>query len=193
MPPKPDIEHTLARLLSQQILVLDGAMGTMVQRHRLDEADFRGERFKHHPRDLRGDNDLLVLVRPFLDAGDPAVAASVSGTPAPTVAARDTDGPAARPSPGGHVNQALATLLTDPPVSRSAPGRPAVISERGTPPGPVGAVRVPAAARPAREPVGWAILRRLMSLRPSGRSRRVRRPRLHSKRVETAVREAARA
>jgi methionine synthase I (cobalamin-dependent) len=41
------------------ILVLDGAMGTMIQRHKLTEADFRGERFATHPRDLKGNNDLL--------------------------------------------------------------------------------------------------------------------------------------
>ncbi len=44
--------------------MLDGAMGTMIQRHRLTEADFRGERFKDHPKDLRGNNDLLILTRP---------------------------------------------------------------------------------------------------------------------------------
>ena len=54
----------LDNLLSQRILVLDGAMGTMIQRHKLSEADFRGERFARHPRDLKGDNDLLVLTRP---------------------------------------------------------------------------------------------------------------------------------
>jgi 5-methyltetrahydrofolate--homocysteine methyltransferase len=69
MPSKPNIEQALERLLSQRILILDGAMGTMVQRHRLGEADFRGERFKNHPRDLQGDNDLLVLVRPDVIAG----------------------------------------------------------------------------------------------------------------------------
>ena len=47
-----------------RILVLDGAMGTMIQRRGLTEADFRGERFANHGRDLRGDNDLLVLTRP---------------------------------------------------------------------------------------------------------------------------------
>jgi len=41
---------TLKQLLAKRILVLDGAMGTMVQRHKLSEADFRGERFKNHPR-----------------------------------------------------------------------------------------------------------------------------------------------
>jgi 5-methyltetrahydrofolate--homocysteine methyltransferase len=49
-----------------RILVLDGAMGTMIQRHRLGEADFRGERFAGHDRDLVGDNDLLSITRPEL-------------------------------------------------------------------------------------------------------------------------------
>ncbi|HST02771.1 MAG TPA: homocysteine S-methyltransferase family protein, partial [Usitatibacter sp.] len=50
--------------LKSRILVLDGAMGTMVQRYGLTEAEFRGERFKDFPRDLRGNNDLLSLTRP---------------------------------------------------------------------------------------------------------------------------------
>src|SRR5215471_7424199 len=50
--------------LAQRILILDGAMGTMIQRHTLTEADFRGERFRNHPKDLRGNNDLLILTRP---------------------------------------------------------------------------------------------------------------------------------
>ncbi len=54
----------LDRLLADRILVLDGAMGTMIQRHGLTEADFRGQRFADHPRDLRGNNDLLILTRP---------------------------------------------------------------------------------------------------------------------------------
>jgi 5-methyltetrahydrofolate--homocysteine methyltransferase len=54
----------LEQAAAARILVLDGAMGTMIQRERLEEADFRGERFKDHPRPLKGDNDLLVLTRP---------------------------------------------------------------------------------------------------------------------------------
>ena len=50
--------------LATRILVLDGAMGTMVQRYRLTEAEYRGERFGAHPHDLRGNNDLLTLTRP---------------------------------------------------------------------------------------------------------------------------------
>ena len=64
-----DARHTLDALLATRILVLDGAMGTMIQRHKLTEADFRGDRFKSHPRDLKGNNDLLVLTRPDVIAG----------------------------------------------------------------------------------------------------------------------------
>ena len=51
-------------LLDTRIALLDGAMGTMVQRYKLTEADFRGDRFRDHPKDLKGFNDLLVLTRP---------------------------------------------------------------------------------------------------------------------------------
>jgi len=50
--------------LKQRILVLDGAMGTMIQRHSLSEAQYRGERFRAFHRDLRGNNDLLTITRP---------------------------------------------------------------------------------------------------------------------------------
>jgi len=56
--------ETLSRLAASRILVLDGAMGTMIQRLKLSEADFRGERFKDWPRDLKGNNDLLILTMP---------------------------------------------------------------------------------------------------------------------------------
>jgi 5-methyltetrahydrofolate--homocysteine methyltransferase len=55
---------TLDTLLATRILILDGAMGTMIQRYKLTEADFRGERFAGHPLDLKGDSDVLVLTRP---------------------------------------------------------------------------------------------------------------------------------
>ncbi|NTU90803.1 MAG: methionine synthase [Chlorobiaceae bacterium] len=72
------MKDNLFSLLEQRILVLDGAMGTMIQKHGLDEQDFRGERFSSHPHPLKGNNDILVLTRPdvirsihcdFLDAG----------------------------------------------------------------------------------------------------------------------------
>jgi len=54
----------LPEILRQRIAVLDGAMGTMIQRYKLGEADYRGERFKDHPKDLKGNNELLQFTRP---------------------------------------------------------------------------------------------------------------------------------
>src|SRR6266513_1451405 len=54
----------LQSILDRRILILDGAMGTMIQRYKLSETDFRGVRFANHPRDLKGDSDVLVLSRP---------------------------------------------------------------------------------------------------------------------------------
>ena len=51
-------------ILEERILVLDGAMGTMIQRHKLEEADFRNEYLKDHPKSLKGNNDLLSITRP---------------------------------------------------------------------------------------------------------------------------------
>ncbi len=68
----------LSQLLARRILILDGAMGTMIQSYRLQESDYRGERFRDWPSDLKGNNDLLVLTQPaiireihaaYLDAG----------------------------------------------------------------------------------------------------------------------------
>jgi 5-methyltetrahydrofolate--homocysteine methyltransferase len=59
-----DVLKQLDSLLATRILLLDGAMGTMIQREKLTEADFRGTRFAAHARDLKGNNDLLVLTKP---------------------------------------------------------------------------------------------------------------------------------
>ncbi len=76
--PHADPEATLRKLLAGRVLMLDGAMGTMIQGKGLTEADFRGSRFADWPCDLRGNNDLLTLTRPdiigdihsaFLEAG----------------------------------------------------------------------------------------------------------------------------
>ncbi|MGD9571955.1 MAG: methionine synthase [Thermoleophilia bacterium] len=73
-----DARTTLDRLLADRILILDGATGTMIQRHTLDEDDFRGDLLAEHPQPLKGNNDLLTLTRPdvitgihqaFLEAG----------------------------------------------------------------------------------------------------------------------------
>ena len=65
MNPTTRIEELKDRL-HRRIIVLDGAMGTMIQKQNLSEADFRGERFATHPCDLKGNNDLLVLTQPEL-------------------------------------------------------------------------------------------------------------------------------
>src|SRR5260370_33917558 len=68
MTPSPargtDNRNALNAAAAERILVLDGAMGTMIQDLRFDEAAFRGTRFHDWPRDLRGNNDLLILTQP---------------------------------------------------------------------------------------------------------------------------------
>jgi 5-methyltetrahydrofolate--homocysteine methyltransferase len=64
MPARLGTRELLEELLSQRILVLDGAMGTQIQACNFDEAGFRGDRFRHHPKDLKGCNDLLALTQP---------------------------------------------------------------------------------------------------------------------------------
>lgn len=88
----------IKKILQNRILVLDGAMGTMIQRYNLTEEDFRGERFKDHGKPLKGNNDLLALTRPdvlrsihaeYFEAGaDIAETNTFSGT---TIAQADYD------------------------------------------------------------------------------------------------------
>lgn len=59
-----NINQILNQILKERILVLDGAMGSLIQRYRLTEEDFRGDRFKNHHKSLKGNNDLLVLTQP---------------------------------------------------------------------------------------------------------------------------------
>jgi 5-methyltetrahydrofolate--homocysteine methyltransferase len=66
---KKDIRKILETAASERILIIDGAMGTMIQRHKLDEAGYRGERFKDWHRDIKGNNDLLVLTQPAIIQG----------------------------------------------------------------------------------------------------------------------------
>jgi 5-methyltetrahydrofolate--homocysteine methyltransferase len=70
--------HTIQDELQKRILIIDGAMGTMIQRYKLEEADYRGERFKDWHKDVKGNNDLLSITQPqiieeiheqYLDAG----------------------------------------------------------------------------------------------------------------------------
>src|SRR5947199_260677 len=55
---------TIRDLLKERILIIDGAMGTMIQRYKLEEGDYRGERFKDWKSDVKGNNDLLCLTKP---------------------------------------------------------------------------------------------------------------------------------
>jgi 5-methyltetrahydrofolate--homocysteine methyltransferase len=92
---RPDRSDELKRLLDERILVLDGAMGTMVQGLRLGESDFRGERFAQHGSDLRGNNDLLTLTLPdavgrihrgYFEAGADIIATNTFNSNAPSQA-----------------------------------------------------------------------------------------------------------
>lgn len=58
------MKHSLEHIIQQKILILDGAMGTMIQKYKLQESDFRGEKFKDHTKLQKGNNDLLSLTRP---------------------------------------------------------------------------------------------------------------------------------
>ena len=58
------IMRSITEIFNKRILVLDGAMGTMVQSYNLSEVDFRGERFVSHSKDLKGNNDILCLTQP---------------------------------------------------------------------------------------------------------------------------------
>ncbi len=64
-----DRSHELEAIMNERIMILDGAMGTMVQRHKLEEQDYRGERFADWPIDLKGMNDLLILTQPNVIQG----------------------------------------------------------------------------------------------------------------------------
>ena len=87
--PNHESDTLLRELFTRRIALLDGAMGTMIQRHPLTEEDFRGERFKNHGQDLKGNNDILSITRPdvikgihrgYLDAGSDIVETNTFST-----------------------------------------------------------------------------------------------------------------
>lgn len=89
-----------ARSLGKRIMILDGAMGTMIQRYKLSEADFRGERFVDHGKDIKGNNEILSLTRPevireiheqYLQAGSDVIETNTFG--ATSIAQSDYDLP----------------------------------------------------------------------------------------------------
>ena len=131
----PDLRYTrgaaLPALLAQRILIIDGAMGTLIQRHRLTEADFRGERWRDHPKDLKGNNDLLVLTRPdivraihdaYLAAGADIVETNTFG--ATSIAQADYGlAEVAR-----EMNVAAARLARDAADAASTPDKPRFVA-----------------------------------------------------------------
>jgi 5-methyltetrahydrofolate--homocysteine methyltransferase len=121
----------LPALLQQRIAIIDGAMGTMIQRYKLTEADFRGERFATHGKDLKGNNDLLVLTRPdvidaihrqYLAAGADLIETNTFG--ATSVAQEDYGlGPIAR-----EMNVAAARVARAAAEAYSTPERPRFVA-----------------------------------------------------------------
>ena len=132
---KPQQAYTrggaLAQVLSQRIAVIDGAMGTMIQRYKLTEADFRGERFGAHGKDLKGNNDLLVLTRPdviraiheqYLAAGADLIETNTFG--ATSIAQEDYGlGPIAR-----EMNVAAAHIARQATDAYSTPDKPRFVA-----------------------------------------------------------------
>ncbi|MEI2416289.1 methionine synthase [Orrella sp. JC864] len=120
-----------AQLLTERILVLDGAMGTMIQRYKLGEADFRGERFADHHKDLKGDNELLSLVRPdiiseihcqYLEAGADVIETNTFG--ATSIAQGDYD----LPQLAYEMNKESARLAREACARYSTPERPRFVA-----------------------------------------------------------------
>ncbi|MGD9831601.1 MAG: homocysteine S-methyltransferase family protein [Piscinibacter sp.] len=121
----------LPAILAQRIVILDGAMGTMIQRYKLGEADYRGERFKDHPKDLKGNNELLQFTRPdvigeihekYLAAGADIVETNTFG--ATSVAQEDYGlAPLAR-----EMNVAAAKLARAACDKYSAPDKPRFVA-----------------------------------------------------------------
>ena len=120
--------QALPDILTQRIAILDGAMGTMIQRFKLTEAQYRGERFKDHPKDLKNNSELLSLTRPdvirdihegYLAAGADIIETNTFG--ATTIAQDDYElGHLAR-----EMNLASARSRARPPTSSPRPTSPA--------------------------------------------------------------------
>ena len=117
--------------LKERILMLDGAMGTMIQRHKLGESDYRGERFADWPSDLKGNNDLLVLTQPhiirdihtaYLEAGADIVETNTFN--ATTIAMADYS----MESLSAEINVAAARLAREACDAISTPDRPRFVA-----------------------------------------------------------------
>lgn len=123
----------ISTLLTERILIIDGAMGTMIQGEALDESDFRGDRFVDHPGDLKGANDLLCLTQPdiiasihnrFLAAGADIIETNTFNATAPGLSDYNLEGEVAA------VNQAAAqiALACADAFSKQDPSRPRFVA-----------------------------------------------------------------
>ena len=123
--------QALPALLAQRIVILDGAMGTMIQRFKLTEADFRGQRFKDHPKDVKNNGELLNLTRPdvvrdiheaYLGAGADIIETNTFG--ATSIAQDDYElGPLAR-----EMNLEAARIARGAADKFSTPDRPRFVA-----------------------------------------------------------------
>jgi len=121
----------LPEIMRQRIVILDGAMGTMIQRYKLGEADYRGTRFADHPSDLKGNNELLQLTKPevireihdqYLAAGADLIETNTFG--ATTVAQEDYD----LASLAYEMNVAAARLARECCDRHSTPDKPRFVA-----------------------------------------------------------------
>ena len=121
----------LPALLQERIVIIDGAMGTMIQRYKLTEADYRGERFTDHPKDLKGNNELLQFTRPdviqqiheqYLAAGADIIETNTFGA---TTVAQDDYGLAAV---AREMNVAAARLARAACDKYSTPDKPRFVA-----------------------------------------------------------------
>lgn len=125
--------HTIQEALRKKILIIDGAMGTMIQRYKLTEADYRGARFANWPSDLKGNNDLLCITRPdiirdihleYLEAGADIIETNTFNAQAVSLAdyqmselAYELNVAAARCA-----REAITTFLEKHPERKAGPG-----------------------------------------------------------------------
>jgi 5-methyltetrahydrofolate--homocysteine methyltransferase len=123
--------QTLPALLAQRIVILDGAMGTMIQRFRLTEEQYRGERFRDHPKDVKGNNELLSLTRPdvirdihegYLASGADIIETNTFG--ATLIAQADYD----MPEIAREMNVASARLAREAADKFSTPDKPRFVA-----------------------------------------------------------------
>ena len=130
-PPVYTRAQNLPELLKNRILILDGAMGTMIQRFRLSEADYRGQRFAEHPRDVKNNGELLSLTRPdvirdiheaYLAAGADIVETNTFG--ATSVAQADYD----MADLAGEMNRASAAIARAACDKFSTPDKPRFVA-----------------------------------------------------------------